>query len=121
MNDLYIRDVVYSENYDTLSIVITKTVDGAVTWFNGKKGEAINKIRWSNGDVIVDLTGDSFKKETPLKLISDGCGDLYCPRCKTWMAECHKRDGKLEIALSSTKQNYCDNCGQRLIWEIGDE
>ena len=54
-------------------------------------------------------------KDEPRRLISDGCGDAYCPNCGTWASEYHPRYSN---RLDERPQNYCKNCGQRLIWEV---
>lgn len=48
-------------------------------------------------------------------LVTDGCGDAYCPNCGTWMSEYHPKYSNM---LDERPQNYCENCGQRLVWKI---
>lgn len=54
-------------------------------------------------------------KEKPLPLMSDGCGDAYCPRCGRWLSEHHP---KQIPSLPERPVNYCPNCGQRVLWVV---
>lgn len=56
-----------------------------------------------------------FGKERPKLLISDNCGDAYCPRCGKWLSEHHPKD---KNPLSEKPKRYCHHCGQRLLWEV---
>lgn len=72
-------------------------------------------------DQDIDLITEIVKKEIPIKPIVDG-DELICGCCHEPMnigfCFCHNRKKGYYIVRTDSHSNYCNNCGQRIDWDM---
>ena len=72
----------------------------------------------------IDLIEEIVKKEIHIKPIVDGY-NLICGCCHEPMnigfCFCHNRKKGNYIVRTDSHSNYCNNCGQRIDWDMEEE
>ena len=87
---------------------------------------AKNSIEYgkSQDDQDIDLIASIVEKEIPVKPIVDG-DELICGCCNEPMdigfCFCHNRKKGHYIVRTDHRSNYCNNCGQRIDWDMEEE
>lgn len=69
---------------------------------------------WLQQEAEYQRIATTSYRENPMMLVTDRCGDAYCPRCGTMLTGYHKSTHSLD----DIPCKYCRDCGQRLIWDI---
>ena len=72
----------------------------------------------------IELIGEIVEKEIPIKPIVDG-DELICGCCHEPMnigfVFCKNRKKGHYIVRTNNCSNYCNNCGQRIDWDMEEE